>query len=436
MNRLAGLVQDIRTGNVEKVLTQYSDVLLAFFITSIVGMMLIPLPTHLLDVLLTTNIFAATTILFVSIYIQNATKIASFPTILLITTLFRLGLNVSTTRLILLQANAGEVVRAFGSFVAGGNIVVGIVIFLILTIIQFVVITKGAERVAEVAARFTLDALPGKQMSIDADFRAGLFDVHEARRRRNALQRESQLYGAMDGAMKFVKGDAIAGIIITLINLIGGFAIGILQRGMAAGQAAQTYSILTIGDGLVSQLPALLISVAAGIVVTRVASEEAETHLGQDIGSQVLAQPKALAIVSVLLIALGLVPGLPTIPFFLLGAISGGISYGLFYTRRREEQAAAEPSEESEDDLSTAPRVGPAVPIMVQVSESLTPHIDRAGEGGKALGRLIPELQSSLYYEHGVLIPRIMVRGRQPIGDHAFAILLKEVPVYRGTLPP
>lgn len=431
MTRLTRFAQDVRDGNVEKILTQYSDILLAFFITSIVAMMLVPLPTPLLDLLLTTNIFAATTILFVSLYIQDATKIASFPTILLITTLFRLGLNVSSTRLILLQADAGEVIRAFGSFVAGGNLVVGLVIFLILTIIQFVVITKGAERVAEVAARFTLDALPGKQMSIDADFRAGLFDLREARRRRNELQRESQLYGAMDGAMKFVKGDAIAGIIIAVINLIGGFAIGVLQRGMDPGQAVRTYSLLTIGDGLVSQIPALLISVAAGIVVTRVASEEKETHLGQEIGSQILAQPKAFAIVSVLLIALGIVPGLPTIPFFILGAIAGTVSYAIFRTRRMA-QETVDPWERG--DRLSRPQIGPAIPILVQLSNTLAEGIHRRAERD-TLTRRVQELPSSLYEGTGVLVPEIVVRTSEQLGDDSFAILLGEVPVYRGTVP-
>ncbi len=434
MSRFAQITQDLRSGNVERVLTQYSDVLLAGFIMSIVGMMIIPLPTALLDLLLTTNVFAATTILMVAIYIQDATRIASFPTILLITTLFRLGLNVSTTRLILLQADAGEVVRAFGAFVAGGNIVVGVVIFLILTIIQFVVITKGAERVAEVSARFTLDALPGKQMSIDADFRAGLFDVHEARRRRSNLQRESQLYGAMDGAMKFVKGDAIAGIIITIINIIGGLSIGVLQRGMEAGKAAQTYSLLTIGDGLVSQIPALLISVAAGIVVTRVASEEAESHLGKDIGTQVLAQPKAIAIVAVLLGLLGLVPGLPTIPFFLLAIVAGGVAWGLFKTRRLAEEAELEDEDAAEEDGTSEPGYSLTVPVMVQVGDALTEAIDRDGQGGKILAEKVPELRNSLYFELGVLVPPIQIRGRQEEMGDGFAIYLKEVPVYQASI--
>ncbi len=418
----------------EKIIAQYSDIMLAAFIMSIVGMMLIPLPTALLDILLTINISVAVTLLLVCIYIMDATRIAAFPTILLITTLFRLGLNVSTTRLILLQADAGEVVKAFGAFVAGGNLVVGLVIFLILTLIQFLVITKGAERVAEVSARFTLDALPGKQMSIDADFRAGLFDVHEARARRSNLQRESQLYGAMDGAMKFVKGDAIAGIIITLINIIGGLSIGILQNGMDAATALQTYSILTIGDGLVSQIPALLISVSAGIVVTRVASEEAETHLGKDIVTQVMAQPKAIAIAGILLVLLGIVPGLPTFPFFLLALVFGGLAFGLFRSKKMAATLEAEEEEEETEAVGEA-SYSLTVPILMQVSEGLTELIDRDGEGGQQLAKLIPELRDSLYYEMGVLYPPIQIQGNQPFDGNTFCILLKEIPVHNDSIP-
>ncbi|HOT01926.1 MAG TPA: flagellar biosynthesis protein FlhA, partial [Acidobacteriota bacterium] len=262
------MVADLKSGDVQQLMNKYGDIVLALVVVLIVGMMIIPLPTFLLDILLTLNITIAVTLLLVSMYIPDATKLASFPTILLITTLFRLALNVSSTRLILLYAYAGEVINSFGTFVVAGNYVVGAVIFLILTLIQFMVIAKGAERVAEVAARFTLDAMPGKQMSIDADLRAGAFDLAEARRRRTAIQRESQLYGSMDGAMKFVKGDAIAGIIIALINVIGGLIIGVLMKGMNLVKAAQTYTLLTIGDGLVSQIPALLISVTAGMVTS------------------------------------------------------------------------------------------------------------------------------------------------------------------------
>jgi type III secretion protein V len=241
----------------------------------------------------------------------------------LITTLYRLALDISATRLILLQADAGEVIRAFGMFVVSGNFVVGAVIFLIITLVQFIVITKGAERVAEVSARFTLDAMPGKQMSIDADIRAGIIDFQEGKKRRDALSRESQFYGAMDGAMKFVKGDAIAGIIITLINIIGGLIIGMAMKNMELMKAVQTYSILTIGNGLVSQIPALLISISAGMVITRVASETSDSNLGKDVANQILAQPKAIAVSSGLLLALAVVPGFAQDSLFPAGRRDG-----------------------------------------------------------------------------------------------------------------
>ena len=312
--RTAEAVSLLRAGDVRGLLARYSDLALAGLVVAIVGMMIVPLPTPLLDLLISVNIAIAVVLLLVAIYVSDALKIATFPTLLLLTTLFRLALEVSATRLILLHADAGEVIRAFGNFVVAGNLVVGAVVFLILTMIQFIVISKGSERVAEVAARFTLDAMPGKQMSIDAELRAGHIDHNEARRRRTALARESQLFGSMDGAMKFVKGDAIAGIVVLAVNIVGGLVIGVLQRGMDVATAARTYTVLTIGEGLVSQIPALVISTSAGIIVTRVASEEEGGHLGRDIGMQVMAQPKAIAIAAGLLVLLAIVPGLPGSP--------------------------------------------------------------------------------------------------------------------------
>src|SRR5437867_5046184 len=327
--RFLNLKQEILAGNLTALLTQFSDLILVACVGAMVGMMIIPLPTWLLDILLTVNITIAVTLLMVSIYISGATQIASYPTLLLITTLYRLALDISATRLILLNANAGEVIRAFGMFVVSGNFVVGAVIFLIITLVQFIVITEGAERVAEVAARFTLDAMPGKQMSIDADMRSGIIDFQEGRKRREALGRESQFYGAMDGAMKFVKGDAIAGIIITLINILGGLIIGVAMKDMEVMKAVQTYSILTIGNGLVSQIPALLISISAGMVVTRVASETPDSNLGKDVATQILGQPKAIAVSSGLLAVMAIIPGLPKIPFMLLAVLAGSVAYGL-----------------------------------------------------------------------------------------------------------
>ncbi|SJZ64533.1 FHIPEP family protein [Selenihalanaerobacter shriftii] len=312
-------------------LTQYSDIIFALAVVLIVVMFIIPLPTFVLDILLACNIAFGLTILLVSIYMVEPLEFSVFPSLLLIATLFRLALNVSTTRLILGEGYAGEVVLSFGEFVVGGNYIVGFVVFVILVVIQFVVITKGSERVAEVAARFTLDAMPGKQMSIDADLNAGLITEVEAREQRKKIRDEADFYGAMDGASKFVKGDAIAGIIITLINVIGGLIIGVLQQGMPITEALQTYTLLTVGDGLVSQIPALLISTATGIVVTRAASE---SNMGTDLANQLLSQPKSLLIVSGILAIFSFVSGLPTIPFLLLSIMLAGLGYVLYQSQK------------------------------------------------------------------------------------------------------
>ena len=284
------------TGDIIAVMTRYGDIALAGIIVMVLIMLILPLPFFVLDLLLTLNITLSVIILMVTIYVPEALRIASFPTILLVTTLFRLGLEVSATRLILLHGEAGQVIEAFGEFVVGGNFVVGFIMFLILTLVQFMVIAKGAERVSEVAARFTLDAMPGKQMSVDSDLRAGNITMEEAKRKRRNLERENQLFGSMDGAMKFVKGDVIAGIIITVINIVGGLIIGVVFRNMDVMRAAKTYTLLSIGEGLIAQIAALLVSLAAGMIVTRVASEEEGSNLGREIGTQLLGQPKALAI--------------------------------------------------------------------------------------------------------------------------------------------
>src|SRR4051812_32139741 len=290
---------------------------LAGFVIAVVAVMIVPLPTPGLDVLITLHPALSVALLLAAIYSARTLELSTFPTLLVLTTLFRLSLNVSSVRLILLQANAGRVIHAFGAFVVRGDYVVGFAVFLILTIVQYVVISRGAERVAEVAARFTLDAMPGKQLAIDADLRAAAIDANEARRRRNELSKEAALYGALDGAMRFVKGDAIAGILILFISLTGGLIVGVVQHGMGVGEAARVYSLLTIGDGLVSQLPALLISTAAGLVVTRVASDEEGATLGPDLARQLL-RPGALAATAALLVVLALVPGLPLWPFLLV----------------------------------------------------------------------------------------------------------------------
>ncbi len=427
-------------GNLNDFITKYSDLVLAVLVVAVLGMIIIPLPTWLLDILLTINITIGILILLVALYISNALKIASFPTILLITTLFRLSLNISTTRLILAQADAGEVVHAFGSFVVAGNYVVGGIIFLIITLVNFIVIAKGAERVSEVGARFTLDAMPGKQMSIDADLRAGIINMEQAMERRETLQRESQMYGAMDGAMKFVKGDAIAGIIIVLINIVGGLIIGVLMLDMELMQAVQTYSILTIGDGLVTQIPALIISVAAGVVVTRVASENEEANLGKDIVGQVTAYPKAIMIAGVILLGMALIPGLPKIPFFLLAAILGVTAFYLKRGKKTEAQELAEvPKEEVvkravEKHGDILPFIMPS-PISLEVGEAIIPFVDDSQDGGRFINELIPLLRHGLYYELGVNFPGVQVRGQNvDMEPENYVININEVPVAKGRI--
>jgi type III secretion protein V len=423
--------QEILRGNLSGVLTRFADLILVALVGIMIGLMIVPLPTFLLDIFLTINITVAVTILMVSIYISSPTQIASYPTLLLITTLYRLSLDISATRLILLKADAGEVIRAFGMFVVSGNFVVGAVIFLIITLVQFIVITKGAERVAEVSARFTLDAMPGKQMSIDADLRAGIIDFHQARARRENLSRESQFYGAMDGAMKFVKGDAIAGIVITLINIIGGLIIGIAMNDMSAMEAVQTYSILTIGNGLVSQIPALLISISAGMVVTRVASENKDSNLGKDVAGQILGQPKAIAVASGLLTIMAIIPGLPKIPFFILAALTGSLAYGLFraekMTAKVAEKAQHAPAGQVED-----PQLTITVPLVLQASRELTPFVDVGTEEGKKFYQQALTIRNNLYYDLGVIFPAIQVKGDCPGEPGSYTIWASEVPVING----
>src|SRR3954466_4986576 len=299
-------------------LSKYTDLIGAGAIVLVVVMMIVPLPPQLLDLFISLNISAALAILVATLYMPRALDFAAFPSLLLITTLFRLAINVSVTRLVLLHGDAGNVVSAFGKFVVGGNVLVGLVVFLILVVIQFVVVTNGAGRVAEVGARFTLDAMPGKQMAIDADLNAGQITDEEARRRRQEISREADFYGAMDGASKFVKGDAMAAVLITLINLVGGIIIGVAMQGRPFSEAIQHFSLLSVGDGLAAQIPALLISVATGIIVTRAASDQ---DLGRDVVSQITGQRKAPMVAGAVIAAFALVPGLPKVPFLVIGAL-------------------------------------------------------------------------------------------------------------------
>ncbi len=414
-----------------------ADVVLATVILLVVGMMIVPLPTGLLDVLIAGNISVAVLMLLVAMYISGGLEFTAFPTILLVTTLYRLALNVSSTRLILLQADAGDVIQAFGNFVVQGNYVVGAVVFLILTLIQFLVIAKGSERVAEVGARFTLDAMPGKQMSIDAELRSGAISQDEARRRRSNLQRESQFYGAMDGAMKFVKGDAIAGIVITVVNVLGGLAIGVAQRGMSAGDALATYGLLTIGDGLVSQIPALLISTAAGLVVTRVASEQEGSTLGGDVAAQVFGDPRALTIAAVFLLVLAAVPGLPALPFLVLAIAFFVTARHLTRAVAPEEVTAVVAKEEAARETKARQAMVPLmVPVSVEVGSGLAEVVAGEGGSGPLLEEEVPLLRDRLFLDLGVALPGVRARATAHLEPERYVIAMQEVPLASGVVRP
>ncbi len=411
-----------------------ADALLAAIVVAVVGLMVVPLPTWLLDLLLASNLAFSVVILLVALYVSDGLKIASFPSILLLTTLIRLALNVSSTRLILLQADAGEVIRAFGQFVVRGNYVVGGVVFLVLTIIQFVVIAKGGERVAEVGARFTLDALPGKQMAIDAELRSGSIDSNEARARRTALSRESQFYGAMDGAMKFVKGDVIASLLIAAINLIGGLAIGVMQRGMSAEAALKRYGLLTIGDGLVTQIPSLILATAAGILVTRVASEDPDRPLGTELANQLLGQPRALLVASGFVLLLAAVPGLPSLPFLLIGVLLFTAARGSERAQRRELRAAS-----FRDGARKRPKFVPGVvPWAVELSPDLFALAEDERRGGQlrpGLHSALAEVQTRLFAQLGVPLPEAALRENRALPARTAVLSLQEIPAATWLVP-
>lgn len=421
-------------GNVK--LKNSLDVIAAFGIVALVLMMIIPMPTWMLDVLLSVNITISVVIILLTMFTTEVLQFSSFPTLLLITTLFRLGLNLSSTRLILSQHDAGAVVEAFGSFVVGGNYIVGIMMFLIIIIVQFVVITNGAGRVSEVSARFTLDAMPGKQMAVDADLNAGLIDEMQAKDRRKKLQMEADFYGAMDGASKFVKGDAIAGIIITGINIIAGIIIGVVMNGMDIGTAATTYVRLTIGDGLVSQVPALLISVASGILVTRSGSDD---NLGTLLGKQFTAFPIIFAIASVVLFLLGIIPGLPKIPFFLLSAGTGVLAYALF---KEEKEKIIEKMETEEAELIETENKEPenvmnlisVEPMEIEMGYGLIPLADEAG-GGDLLQR-ISSVRRQCAIEMGIIVQPIRIRDNLQIKNNEYLVKIRGTVIARGDLMP
>lgn len=413
---------------------RYRDLALVVGILGVLGLLIVPLPPFMLDLLLGLNIALSVLILMVVVYITSPLDISTFPTILLVATLFRLGMNIASTRLILSEASAGKIIHAFGTFVVSGNFVVGVVVFLILLVINFVVIIKGSTRIAEVAARFTLDALPGKQMSIDADLNAGFIDEKEARRRREQLQREAEFYGAMDGASKFVKGDAIAGLVITGINILGGFAIGVLQRGMDIGAALKTYTILTIGDGLVSQVPALLVSVAAGLIISRTSSA---TSLDKDLSKQLTGKARPLLVVAAVAFCIGLLPGFPLLPFALLALSIGSV--GLI--RRRQQQAAER--EKLREELTQAetakkPAEQPIEelikvdPVEVEIGLNLLPLADE--QHGGDLFRRIANIRRQLASDLGVILPPVRVRDNLSLEPDEYVVKLRGNIVARNRL--
>ena len=438
------------------------DVVLAVVVSLIVSMLIIPLPVVIIDTMLAVNIAGALTVLLVAMFAKNALEVSSFPTVLLITTMFRLGLNVSTTRGILSRADAGEVVKAFGEFVLRGDVIVGMVIFLVITLVQFLVIAKGAERVAEVGARFTLDAMPGKQMSIDASVRSGAITEEEGQDKRDELGRASQMFGNMDGAMKFVKGDAIAGLIITAINLIAGAAIGVGRLNLSIADSLQTYAVLTVGDGLVSQIPALLITLAAGILVTRVEAKDKTKNLGHSLKEELFGDAKVLNIGGALMIILGLVPGLPFIPFFLCGmsALSFGATRSLFpkllakrmpkgpgaSTMARQmafKEKLEKKVEEAKKQKSVTDRLAPSVvPIGIDLDANLSAALgfqegDEEDDSADLIATYIPQLRDALYLETGVRFPGVRVRPYvRNLPENTFVVRINDVPVMQDRLDP
>ena len=412
---------------------KYTDVVAALVVVMVVVMMIVPLPPVLLDFLITINISLSLAIVITTLYVPRALDFSSFPSLLLLTTLFRLAINVSVTRLILLEGDAGHVVEAFGNFVVGGNVVVGIIIFTVLIVIQFIVITAGAGRVAEVGARFTLDAMPGKQMAIDADLNNGQITEDEARKRRDEISQEADFFGSMDGASKFVKGDAVAAIVITLINLIGGIIVGVVQQGMPFGDAAQHFSLLTIGDGLAAQIPALLISVAMGIIVTRAANSGDD--LGTDVAGQLVKQRKAPLVAGGVIMAFALVPALPKLPFLVIG---GALFYlGWMLKRQADKEEAEAVTLAQQEALPAAkpaaedPRAALNIdPLELAIGFGLVPLVD-SGSGGTLLTR-VSNVRRQIASELGTVIPSVRIHDEVGLGSHEYVLRVRGAEVARG----
>ncbi|OIP35391.1 MAG: flagellar biosynthesis protein FlhA [Deltaproteobacteria bacterium CG2_30_66_27] len=411
-----------------ELLLKRGDILVALSIIALLGVMLVPLPTFILDLFLSVSIALGVVILVISVYLKRPLDFSVFPSLLLMTTLFRLSLNIASTKLILLHGSdgpdaAGHVIQSFGNFVVGGNYVVGFIVFLILVVVNFVVITKGAGRIAEVAARFTLDAMPGKQMAIDADLNAGMIDETEARRRRQDVSREADFYGAMDGSSKFVRGDAIAGIAITGINIVGGFIIGVFQMGMPMVEAAKTYTILTVGEGLVAQIPALLISTAAGIVVTRTGSSN---DMGKDIAAQVIVNPKALGTSSAILLVVGLIPGLPHLPLLAMAATLGGLAYVLHKPDVPEPDEAVAATKKEEPRAESLLEVNT---LALEIGYGLISLVDETG--GELLQK-VRAMRRQIAKEMGFIVPSIHIKDNLALRPHEYSFNIRGIEVARG----
>ncbi|MBF0553398.1 MAG: flagellar biosynthesis protein FlhA [Nitrospirae bacterium] len=423
---MAEMAINIADMNILKLIRERAEIFVSIGVVAILVVMIIPLPPILLDLLLALSISISVMTLIISVYVQKPLDFSVFPTMLLITTLYRLSLNVATARLILINGHegtdaAGQVIKSFGNFVIGGNYAVGLIIFFILVIVNFVVITKGSGRIAEVAARFTLDAMPGKQMAIDADLNAGLIDEKGARKRRETISQEADFYGAMDGASKFVRGDAIAALIITAINIFGGIIIGVLQRGMPIVEALKTYTVLSVGDGLVSQVPALLISTAAGLVVSRAGKE---SDLGKDISEQVIVNPKALYTTSGILFAFAVVPGLPHLPFFIISAAASGLAYMITTAGKKEAAAQVQPEappEEPKIDAFTE-----LDPLTLEIGYGLIPIVEE--QKGELLSK-IKSMRRQLAKEIGFVIPPVHIRDNLQLRPHEYSFSLKGIEV-------
>ncbi|WP_457641153.1 flagellar biosynthesis protein FlhA [Persephonella sp.] len=422
-------------------INQYSDAIVVILISIILASMVLPVPPALLDILLTGSITFSIVVLMSTLYVKSPLQLSSFPSLLLIATLFRLSLNVATTRRILLHGHegpdaAGNVIQAFGQFVVGGNYIVGFIVFIILVTINYIVITKGTERISEVAARFTLDALPGKQMSIDADLNAGIIDEKEAQRRRQELAKESDFYGAMDGASKFIRGDAVAGIIITIVNILGGLAVGIFQHGMDVQTALKNFTLLTVGDGLVSQIPSLITSTAAGLMVTRAVSEE---NLGKEVFTQLTTFPKALYMAAGFIFLMGIVPGMPFFPFMLLSALLGLTAYMISSIIKEKEKKEAEEKakellstpekEEKPEDLIPQPET-----ITFEIGYALIPYVDESQNGDVV--KRIKSLRKQLSKELGLIVPLIHIKDNLELKSGEYRILIRDIEVARGEIIP